>query len=148
VQFAAKACPSKSRIGRAEVETPLLDSPLTGSVYLRSSSNRLPDLVLDLSGQIDIELAGRVDAVDGRLRTTFDDVPDAPVSVVKLDLFGGSKGLVINSETLCGRTKRATVRLTGQNGDVVSANPVLQSSCSGNARRKRGHAARAEGKRG
>ena len=84
--------------------TPLLDEPLEGSVYLRASSHKLPDLVMDLEGQIDIELAGRVDAVDGRLRTTFESVPDAPVTSLKFDLLGGAKGLLVNSEGLCGAT--------------------------------------------
>ena len=34
-------------------------SRLSGPVYLRSSSNKLPDLVIDLNGQVDIEVAGQ-----------------------------------------------------------------------------------------
>ena len=62
--FAQDACPSGSRIGQAKVTTPILDQPLEGPVYLRSSSHKLPDLVLDLKGQIDIEPAGKIDTVE------------------------------------------------------------------------------------
>ena len=41
--------------------TPLLDNPLEGPVYLRSSTHKLPDLVLALNGQIDVVLVGTVD---------------------------------------------------------------------------------------
>src|SRR5262249_43116296 len=75
VDFAQDARPADSLIGTAEATSPLLDRPLTGSVYLRSSDHKLPDLVLSLKGQIEVELAGRVDAVKGALRTTFEAVP-------------------------------------------------------------------------
>jgi hypothetical protein len=45
VQFAAESCPADSVYGSAIVHSSLFDIPLQGPVYLRSSSNRLPDLV-------------------------------------------------------------------------------------------------------
>jgi hypothetical protein len=53
VQYAAGACPAASIYGHAKAITPLLDAPLTGPVYLRSSDHKLPDLVADLDGQIE-----------------------------------------------------------------------------------------------
>ena len=144
-EFATDSCPARSLVGHAVVTTPLLDEPLEGSVYLRASSHKLPDLVMDLEGQIEIELAGRVDAVDGRLRTTFESVPDAPVTSLRFDLIGGSKGLLVNSEGLCGRSARAKVRMTGQNGDVVNVKPKLKTSCGSGASRKRHRSARGRG---
>ena len=144
-EFATDSCPANSLVGHAVVTTPLLDKPLEGSVYLRASTHKLPDLVMDLEGQIDIELAGRVDAIGGRLRTTFESVPDAPVTSLKFDLIGGSKGLLVNSESLCGRSARATVRMTGQNGDVVNVKPKLKTSCGSDASRKRHRSGRGRG---
>ena len=60
VQFAADACPDGSLIGKAEAAASLLDAPLKGSVYLRASSNKLPDMVVDLEGP-DRHPAGRAD---------------------------------------------------------------------------------------
>jgi hypothetical protein len=140
VQFAANSCPATSVLGTATVTTPLLDQPLTGKAYLRSSSRGLPNLVLDLQGQIHIVLVGRIDTVNGgALRTTFQTVPDAPVSTFKLDLAGGSKGLITNSETLCGKGGKALVRTVGQNGAVVKTSSRLKTSCGSNGRHKRHH---------
>src|SRR5260221_6460040 len=103
VQFAAHDCPKDSIYGHVEAFTPLLDGPLKGPVYLRSSDNVLPDLVASLQGQVDVELAGRTDSVHGRIRNTFDIVPDVPVSKFIFTLRGGSKGLLVNSRNQCPR---------------------------------------------
>ena len=58
------ARPARSS-ARSEASSPLLDQPLHGLVYLRSSDNDLPDMVLDLEGQVDIEVSAKVDAVEG-----------------------------------------------------------------------------------
>jgi hypothetical protein len=63
VQFAADACPSGAIYGHAVAKTPLLDEELKGPVYLRSSDNKLPDLVADLHGIIDVEVSGRIDSI-------------------------------------------------------------------------------------
>jgi len=120
VQFAADQCPKGSIYGKATATTPLIEEQLTGTVYLRSSSNPLPDLVVALKGPdslpIEIELAGRNDSKNGGIRNTFDVVPDAPVSKFRLELQGGKKSLIVNSRNLCKSTQRATVKMTGQNG--------------------------------
>jgi hypothetical protein len=130
VQFAANACPVGSLIGRAEAQTSLLDSPLKGSVYLRASSNKLPDMVVDLEGQIDIQLVGRIDSVRGRLRTTFATVPDAPVTKFNLDLLGGKKGLLINSINLCSESRWGDVVMSGQNGIDLERRTKVGSACT------------------
>ena len=137
VQFAAGACPPISLIGTAEATTPLLDQPLKGSVYLRSSNHKLPDIVMDLRGQINIELVGRIDSLPGRLRASFETVPDAPVSSFKLNLQGGSTGLVINSKGLCGKPKFAMTRMVGQNGMALYTKTKLKAACGSTARTKR-----------
>lgn len=136
--FAADACPAGSQVGNVEVETPLLDEPLKGFAYLRSSSQGLPDLALKLKGQVEVEAVARIDSVNEGLRSTFQTVPDIPFSKITLNLAGGKKGLLQNSETLCGRVKRATTHLIGQNGQEVNTKTKLQYSC-GKARHKRHH---------
>jgi hypothetical protein len=135
VQFADKNCPDGSIYGFAKATTPLLDKPLEGPVYLRSSSNPLPDLVATLNGQFDIELAGRIDSVNGGIRNTFEVVPDAPVSRFVLKMKGGEKSLLVNSRNLCKSTSKAEVKMTGQNGKRASSRPVVRNSCGKKAAR-------------
>jgi hypothetical protein len=113
VQFAAGACPRKSIYGYARAFTPLLDEPLEGPIYLRSSDNELPDLVSDLHGQVPIVLDSRTDSVHGRIRNTFDATPDVPVSKFILTLRGGRKGLLVNSQSICPRRKGGKRHGTG-----------------------------------
>ena len=101
----------------------------------------LPDIVAALNGQIDIALDGHVDTVNGRLRTTFETVPDAPVSNFTLSLDGGHKGLLENNTNLCAHPLHVTADITGQNGKTANQNPVLQTPCG--KKHKRAHLARA-----
>ena len=101
VQFAAKNCPAGSIYGHVKATTPLLDEVLEGPVYLRSSSNPLPDLVFALRGIVEVDAVARIDSVEGRIRASFDSVPDAPVSQLTLNMQGGKKGLIVNSRNLC-----------------------------------------------
>lgn len=144
VQYAAQQCPPDSVIGFAKADTPLLEKPLEGPVYLRSGGNnrKLPDIVAALNGQIDITLVGHVESVPGRLRTTFSTVPDAPISKFTLSLDGGNKGLLENGTNLCAQTLRASVDLAGQNGKTANQNPVLETPC-GKKHPKRARVSRA-----
>jgi len=136
VQFAAENCPAASVYGFARAITPLLDDPLEGPVYLRSSNNPLPDLVADLQGQFDIELAGRIDSENGGIRNTFETVPDAPVTKFVLKMKGGKKSLLVNSRNLCKARARAKVRMVGQNGKRHNEKPLVQTSCGKKSKKK------------
>jgi hypothetical protein len=128
-QFTANKCPRGSVYGRAKAWTPLLDKPLAGPVYLRSSDHPLPDLVIDLRGQIDVAVAGRIDSIHGGIRASFEAVPDAPISRFVLKMKGGAKGLLVNSANICSRRHRATVAMRAQNGRALSGRPVLRVGC-------------------
>jgi hypothetical protein len=130
-------CPAGSIYGKAVVNTPLLDEPLTGPVFLRSSEHQLPDVVIAVhNGEIDVTLDGKVDSVKGRLRNTFESTPDAPVSSVTLSLQGGKKGLFENSTNLCKGTHKAEANFTGQNGKEWDKRPELIAlGCKGKSRK-------------
>jgi hypothetical protein len=135
VQYAAHACPPGSVYGYAKAWSPLLDKPLEGPVYLRSSTHELPDLVASLDGQIHVDLAGRIDSVNARIRNTFEAVPDAPVSKFVLTMQGGKKGLLVNNTELCRAKPRASAKFDAQNGKVHDIQPVLRHSSCGKKRR-------------
>jgi hypothetical protein len=137
VQFAAKNCPKGAQYGYIKATTPLLDEPLEGPVYLRSSNHKLPDLVFDLHGLVDVEVATRIDSVHGGIRATVEDAPDAPLTKVVLTMQGAKKGLIVNSRNLCGGTNRANADFTGHNGKEFSAKPVLRPDCGGKRKSKK-----------
>jgi hypothetical protein len=147
-QLKTQTCPKASVYGKATAVTPLLDKPLTGPVYLAVGfGHELPDLVADLDGQIRVVLNGKVDTgKGGGIRNTFLTVPDAPVSKFTLELFGGKKGLIVNSENICGpRAKtKAIADFTAQNGKVYNTTPTIANSCKGGKKKhsKRRHRSR------
>jgi hypothetical protein len=139
VQFAADACPKGSVYGHATATTPLLDYPVSGPVYLRSSSHKLPDLVVDLKGPdyqpIEAVVVGRIDSIKGQIRTTFETAPDVPISKFTLSMQGGDKGLLVNSRDICAGSYRATVKLEGHNGAAYDSRPVLRNGKCGTGRK-------------
>jgi hypothetical protein len=143
VQFEAGTCPKGSVLGTAEVVTPLLAKPLKGRVYFRSNGGArvLPDIVADLHGPIHIVLVGYVDSVThkgsegSRLRTRFAHVPDAPVTKFVMNLFGGKRGLLVNSKDLCKVNRRIDLELVAHNGRSRSSHPVVASKCTKHAPR-------------
>jgi hypothetical protein len=145
VQFAAgyrpgERCPEGSIYGHVRAVTPLLDEPLTGPVYLRSSSHKLPDLVIALhSGRIDFAVAGKIDSIPrtGQIRTTFDTIPDAPLTKVVLTMQGGRRSLLVNSANLCRHAYRAIVELDGHNGKIRDSRPAVKAKGCGGKRKKR-----------
>ncbi len=136
-------CPASSVYGHARAWTPLLEKPLEGPVYLVGGYGyKLPALVAELNGQIKILLVGKIDTgANHGIRSTFEAVPDAPVSRFELSMKGGETyGLLENSENLCKASeasRQAIARFTGQNGKVESVKPVVANQCGKAGRGKR-----------
>lgn len=129
VQFAADGCPPGAVYGRARAWTPLLEQPLEGPVYLRSSSNLLPDLVADLHGLIDVEAVARIDSKNQGIRATFTDVPDAPLSKVVVSMQGGKKGLMELSTDICTGRHRVAATYRAHNGKRSLRKLPLRAGC-------------------
>jgi hypothetical protein len=133
VRFAAGKCPAGSVYGWARAWSPLLDKPLAGPVFLRSSDHVLPDLVAHLHGQVDIDLVGRIGSEIGGIRTTFAAVPDAPLKKFVLKMKGGKKSLLVNSRDLCGkRVAAAAIQMAAQNGRSRNFHAPLNVRCPRN----------------
>ncbi len=119
------ACPEKSKIGTAAIETPPLPAgSLTGTVYLGQQLNRDPasgDLyriflnAVSSRYGVDVRLIGNVkaDPATGQLTTVFKENPQVPFTSVKLD-FDNGKGLLTSPPT-CG-PNAATHAMTAWSG--------------------------------
>jgi hypothetical protein len=130
-QFDAERCPSDSVYGSAAAFTPLLDQPLRGDVFLRSSDNRLPALVANLrSGSIRIVLEGRIGPTKaGGIQVFFDDLPDAAIERFTMLLRGGREGLLTNSVNVCARPPTASVKALAQNNVGAIFTTPLRGRC-------------------
>lgn len=123
-EFQAKDC-EKARAGSAVAVTPLLRDPLKGSAYFVKTAKKgtLPNLIVALRGQVDIDLVGKITIPDsGQLATNFAAVPDVPIKSFKLSLVDGKQGPIGVAENLCkpkSRAQKAKVTFRGQNGKVV-----------------------------
>jgi hypothetical protein len=138
-QFQAEKCPKGSAYGEAVLYTPLFDQPLRGEVFLRSSENAVPDLVANLrSGAIRIELKGKISSAHGGIRVFFDEVPDAPINRFVMTLYGGKRGLLVNSSNICAQPPLATVRALGQNNSGASFSSRLRGQCNGKGKKHKG----------
>jgi hypothetical protein len=126
---AAGHCPAKSKVGEAELLTPLLKEPLKGSLYVAqppcggadqpecteegAETGNVFALYLEIGSEdsgVHIKLKGTVevggnghhnDLQPGQVRTTFADAPQQPFSELKLKLNGGPRAVLANPQS-CG----------------------------------------------
>jgi len=137
--FVAGDCPRRSILGTVEAVSPLLPEPLKGLVYFRANGGErpLPDIVLDLRGLFHATVIGQVDSVRGRLRTVFPNPPDVPVSKLKVQFFGGHRGLLVNTVDLCAKRRRAAINIKGQNGRPYRFDTSIKTRCHRHSQHKR-----------
>jgi uncharacterized protein DUF11 len=114
-------CPEGSVVGTATAVTPVLKSPLTGPAYLVSHGGAaFPDLEIVLQGEgITIDLTGNTDIKKGVTISTFNSVPDAPVSTFDLVLPQGPHSVLAANGNLCKAKLNMPTILTGQSGAVI-----------------------------
>src|SRR5271168_2755490 len=122
---APPSCPDASKVATVRVSTPLLEHELEGAVYLADQQsfgapmeNPFESLITmylvveePVTGVL-VKLAGKVEAnpATGQLTTTFDDVPQFPVSDVKLKFFGTERA-PLATPALCGTYTTTTTML-------------------------------------
>ncbi len=138
-QLASQTCPKASIYGKAEATTPLLSGKLKGNVYLVSSNHKLPDLLADLRGQVNVQLRGVISSKRGGLKTVFNGLPDVPVKKFILNMSGGKKSLLVNSTNTCKAPQLAVLNIKGQNGRQVKSNrfKLNIASCGGKKKGKK-----------
>ena len=132
------SCPEGSNIGSATVHTPVLKSPLNGPAYLVSHGNAaFPDVEFVLQGEgITLILDGQTDIKKGITTSTFNSVPDAPVSSFETVLPEGPHSALTSNVpqsknfSLCGQKLTMPTTITGQNGAVIQQNtPIPVAGC-------------------
>jgi hypothetical protein len=106
------SCPDGSKIGTAEVVTPLLDAPLAGTVYLAAQDDNPFKSLLAMYLVVDDEQTGTLlklpglvspDASTGQLTATFDNNPQLPFSSLKLNFRGSGPRSTLATPDICGK---------------------------------------------
>lgn len=155
---AVDACPARTQIGTATVDTPVLNQPLIGPVYLvqgirttpqGEQVRTLPALLVTLRGQVALDLRAQT-SVDShsRLVTTFPTVPDAPLSRFELQITGGRRGVLVvtGHAGLCHGVQRARAAFQSHSGAGENLTVRMSTDCRPVARltslRVRGHTVR------
>lgn len=150
-QDAAGTCPAASIVGSATAES-ILHEPLVGPVYfvegLRTDPKTgrkiktLPTLTVVLRGEgveLRLHANSEVDDFTQQLVTTFDDVPDVPISSFDLKISGGEHGiLVVSGADICKSNQIAEQQIDGHNGKVSDGRVhVATTACPMRVRSRR-----------
>ncbi|HUN78024.1 MAG TPA: NHL repeat-containing protein [Solirubrobacteraceae bacterium] len=129
-------CPDASKLGSVEVDTPLLDHPLPGAVYLaRQGENPFGSLlavyitVYDPVTGIVVKLPGEVKAnpVTGQLSTVVDQDPQVPFEDFKINLFEGSRAQLTTPAT-CGQYTTTSLLSPWSGSPAVSPSASFEVS--------------------
>lgn len=142
-QYNADRCPTA--VGTGTAVTPLLRDPLKGPAYfVYNPDRRLPDLVVRLKGQVAFDLVGKVSIEkDLRLRTTFDTVPDVPISKFRLSLLSGEgTGPIGTTRSLCSASVRKGLKaeqvfIAQNNKKIARSQKISVAGCGRSAARGR-----------
>jgi hypothetical protein len=130
-------CPEASKVGSVEVETPLLEEPLQGAVYVASQQSDDPQsgkmfrlfLVAEGSGvRVKLEGGVKADPVTGQLTTVFENNPQVPFSQLRVRMFGGQDAALATPPT-CG-AKTVDVRMTSWSGRSVDRQSTFNVDCA------------------
>jgi hypothetical protein len=105
-------CPRESVIGHAKAVVPNIPVPLEGPVYFVSNGGEaFPNLVIVLQGYgVTIDLIGDTLIKNGVTSTTFNQVPDNPLTSFEINLPEGPYSALAANGNLCKPTVSKTVK--------------------------------------
>ncbi len=119
-QAAAWNCPASSATGTVTVNTPLLPTPVTGTVYIARGTTALPDLMIMVGPPINLQIRGKNSFVNGvQIQSVFENLPDMIWSEMEMKIAGGPSGLMgVRDNGQCGV---ANADFASHSGQATSA---------------------------
>lgn len=128
-QVAAKACPADTKLGSASATALGGLAHLSGTVNLGDSTEQGLKLIVFLSGSgQNMTLVGLIQFTPNGETTTFDGLPNVPVSRLQISLDNGPQTL-LETPAACG-TYNIRADFTSQNNETASAAaPFTISGC-------------------
>ncbi len=127
------ACPESSKVGTAEIETPLLEEHLHGVVYVAKQEDNpfksLLALYLVVESEhygLTVKIPGQIslDPTTGRLTATFNEAPEVPFSHLILHLTSGNHAALVNPPR-CGTYTFSTQLTPWTVSDPSSPTPAV-----------------------
>lgn len=121
-------CTESSMVGTATVTTPVLPGQLTGKAYFVShAAESFPDLELVLhDGGVTIVLVGHTHIAKSSITTsTFESLPDVPISSVVVDLPVGPTSALSANGGLCHVNLLAPTTIIAQSGAKITQNTKI-----------------------
>jgi hypothetical protein len=125
-----EGCPETAKIGTVTAKTPLLNEQLEGGLFLakpyQNPSGTLLAIYMVLkvpARGVIVKLPGEVtsDPKTGQLKTTFDNIPQAPVSNFHLHFREGARAPLVTPDS-CGHYESTAV-FTSWGGKTVTTHP-------------------------
>jgi hypothetical protein len=126
------ACPEGSLVGTATAVTPALPGTLTGPIYIVSHGGAaFPDVDAILRGDgVTVILVGHTNIVGGITTTSFESLPDAPVSSVTLSFPTGPHSILGAVANLCTSNLTMPTTIVGQNGaKITQSTKIAVTEC-------------------
>ena len=124
-----EACPDASKVGVAQIQSPLLPKPIGAEIFLRNQRPGHPYglwLASDELG-LHVKVPGELepDKATGQLTAIFTDLPQTPVSQIELNVWGGPRAPLTTPEA-CG-TYQATWSFKPHSEDpaVTGTSPIV-----------------------
>jgi hypothetical protein len=128
-QEVEEACPDASKVGVAQIQSPLLPHPIGAEIFLRNQRPGHPYglwLASDELG-LHVKIPGDLepDKATGQLTAIFTDLPQTPVSQIELNVWGGPRA-PLQAPEACG-TYNATWSFKPHSDDpaVTGTSPIV-----------------------
>jgi hypothetical protein len=124
------ACPATAMVGTATATTPVLPGTMTGQAYFVShGSEAFPDLDVILRGSgVTVILVGHTNITNGITTTTFEALPDVPVSSFALSLPMGPNSALAANGGFCRSSLVMPTTIVGQNGVTIAQKTKISVS--------------------
>jgi hypothetical protein len=127
----AAECPDASKLGTVQIDTPLLEHPVTGAMYLAKQTENPFGSLLALYLAVDDPISGVILKLPGMVRTNpqtgqltaiFDQNPQLPFEDLKVDLFSGSRA-ALSTPSTCGAYATSTTLTPWTSPQAPDASP-------------------------
>jgi hypothetical protein len=133
--FATSRCPNASRVGTAEVDSPLLTEHLTGGIYLGAptATEKYRVFVSVSADNTTVNLEGQAEANEttGQITAVFADMPPLPFTKLRLNFYGGPSAAFANPPTCGDATSTAQITSSGGQTATPSSSFVVDNDGEG-----------------